>query len=517
MSLLSKLYPYQTEAVNSLQNANKGIVVLPTGTGKTFCQAATIIKDIHQYPNQFRLYVINAPRILLTYQLFTEVYQSLLSENIDARYMFCHSGNITTGSLNDYELIRKQYNEEFNQDIKFSQILSSTNPFELGQMMKDCQSHSMPLIIFSTYNSFEVIENARFNNIKNHQINILFNDECHYLTREQFHENIFSCLSTEKLYNFTATPSFSDSDNGKGMNNETKFGQILYSMTPKQAIDLGRMVRPRLHFAVADRIYNDDDFNKSLPKIIYETFKQHERVLNSENNPKILVSVDGSNDMIRFMKSDYYKKIRNENVDVFAISSIDLIGNQINGNKTSRQDFLKELKKAGLDQSKKLLVLHYDILTEGIDVSGFTALMPLRDLNKNKFLQAYGRIARLHPTDRFNIDNNIITPNDIKQMIKPYAYIIVPCISISNNDTRSHFEKLIKELRSDNFEIGDNDVIVSSMINGIPEFKDLEQINLEQSNYHGFGHIVKKIDMELEDESVAKLTKLTLLNKILNE
>jgi hypothetical protein len=74
MSLLTKLYPYQKEAVEAIYGASKGIIVLPTSTGKTFCQAASMIMDIHDYPNQFRLYVVNAPRILLTYQLFVEVY-----------------------------------------------------------------------------------------------------------------------------------------------------------------------------------------------------------------------------------------------------------------------------------------------------------------------------------------------------------------------------------------------------------------------------------------------------------
>jgi hypothetical protein len=433
--------------------------------------------------------------------------------------MFAHSGNLTAGDGGEYEQIRKRYNEEYNQEIKYSQISSSTDFNVIGKMMKDCLEYNMPLIIFSTYNSFEVVENARYYNIREHDINILYNDECHYLTRDQFHDNVFGCLSTEKIFNFTATPSFSDSDNGRGMNNEEKFGKILYSMTPKRAIELGRMVRPRLHFAVADRVYNDDDFNKSLPKIIYETYKQHEVALNikedNQHTAKVLVSVDGSNDMIRFLQSDYYSKIRNEGVDVFVVSSIEIIGNQINGKKVTRQEFLKQLKKIGKDDNKKILVLHYDILTEGIDVSGFTALMPLRDLTKNKFLQSYGRIARLHSEDRLDIDRGILSCDDIDNMRKPYAYVIVPCISLANSDTRGHFEKLIKELRSDNYEIGDKDVIVSSMINGIPEIQDLEQINESNNNYHGFGHVIKKIDMELEDEGIAKMNKSELLSHVL--
>ena len=72
-------------------------------------------------------------------------------------------------------------------------------------------------------------------------------------------------------------------------------------------------------------------------------------------------------------------------------ASNDEIGNFINGVRTRRDDFLRRLKEDGTNPEKRLIVLDYDILAEGIDVSGFSGIMPLRTLNKSKFLQTYGR------------------------------------------------------------------------------------------------------------------------------
>lgn len=53
---------------------------MPTGTGKTFVQAGIIAEDIISNPG-FRVYVINAPRIMLSYQLLEEVFKFNIDNN----------------------------------------------------------------------------------------------------------------------------------------------------------------------------------------------------------------------------------------------------------------------------------------------------------------------------------------------------------------------------------------------------------------------------------------------------
>ena len=60
-NILQKLYDYQLQAVEATDKNTKGIVCMPTGTGKTFVQAALIAKQIQKSKGQFGIYVINAP------------------------------------------------------------------------------------------------------------------------------------------------------------------------------------------------------------------------------------------------------------------------------------------------------------------------------------------------------------------------------------------------------------------------------------------------------------------------
>jgi replicative superfamily II helicase len=105
--ILSRLYDYQLDAVKATDKSKKGIVCMPTGTGKTFVQASIIAKEILKNKGQFGIYVINSPRIMLSYQLLKEVYSFLMYAVIDARYMSVHSGG-----QNDLEDLVNAISEE---------------------------------------------------------------------------------------------------------------------------------------------------------------------------------------------------------------------------------------------------------------------------------------------------------------------------------------------------------------------------------------------------------------------
>lgn len=472
-----------------------------TVTHNTFCQAAIIADDIIKNRN-FQMYVVNAPRIVLTYQLLKEVYAFLVEAKIEARYMFVHSG----GKTNEKELedIRIKANLD-GANIPFSEIGSGTNITDIRNMMLTAQEQNLPLIFFSTYNSAERIEEAR-GDFK--PISITLNDEAHYLVQEQFHD-ILHTLRTNRCYFFTATTISTPSDTGRGMNNKESYGEVLYSMTPRQAIDLGKMVRPRLHFVITDGVYNTDDYNKSLNKIIKDTFEQHGRIL-TKTPPKILVSAKGTQDIVNFLRSREYQQLLNDNVSIYAVASNDEIGNSINGEQVTRQDFLRRLKEDGLDNNKKLIVLHYDILAEGIDVSGFSGIMPLRTLSKSKFLQTYGRAARPNREDRIKIDSNEISVNDLDLMNKPYAYIMIPSVYNGNEDSKANVIQLITELRDYGFNPNE-DIVVTDRIHGLTEIEEPEGLNELRRSIPNVGQTIEQLEAELEAEQLAKLSKDDLL------
>jgi superfamily II DNA or RNA helicase len=451
------------------------------------------------------MYVVNAPRIVLTYQLLKEVYAFLVEAKIEARYMFVHSG----GKTNEKELedIRIKANLD-GANIPFSEIDSGTNISQIRNMMFTAQEQNLPLIFFSTYNSAERIEEARTNF---NPISITLNDEAHYLVQEQFHD-ILHILRTNRCYFFTATTISTPSDTGRGMNNKDSYGEILYSMTPREAIDLGKMVRPRLHFVVTDGVYNTDDYNKSLNKIIKDTFEQHGRIL-TKTPPKILVSAKGTQDIVNFLRSREYQQLINDNVSIYAVASNDEIGNNINGQQVTRQEFLRQLKEDGLNPNSRLIVLHYDILAEGIDVSGFSGIMPLRTLSKSKFLQTYGRAARPNREDRLKIDSNQIYVDDLNSMNKPYAYIMIPSVYNGNEDSKENVIQLITELRDYGFNPNE-DVIVTDRIHGLTEMEEPEGLNELRRSIPNVGQTIEELEAQLEAEQLAKLTKNDLLKNM---
>lgn len=475
---------------------------MPTGVGKTYCQASMIADDIVKNPNQFRIYVVNAPRILLSYQLMKEVYKFLVELNIEARYMFVHSGGV--GDEKELEEIRQ------NSTISFSQIGATISTNEIRGMMATAHEQKLPLILFSTYNSADKIEVAREG--FDQPVTMVLNDEAHYLVQEQFHD-ILTTLPAPRCYFFTATMIQTPSDRGRGMNNEELYGKVLYRMLPIEAIELGKMVRPRLHIVTTEGVYNTDDYNRSLNKIIAETYQQHEGVLNStEQTAKMLISTKGTQDIFEFINSEECRRLRANGVDIFAVSSNDEVGNQINGERVRRPEFLKRLKECGEDKTKKIIVLHYDILAEGIDVSGFTGVMPLRTLSKSKFLQTFGRCARPNKEDRQKLDSGELSVNDLDKFNKPYAYILIPNIIHSNEDDKANMVDLISELRSDGYNPFET-IISSSLVHGIPQVDEMGGLNDVVRRIPKFGQLIENFEMELEAESDAQLNKLELIKK----
>lgn len=498
--ILEKLYNYQLDAVEATNKNKKGIVCMPTGTGKTFVQGAVIAKDIIDNKGKYGVYVINAPRIMLSYQLLKEVYSFLTYTGIDARYMSVHSGG--TVDLEDLESIRLDANLNEGTNIRFAQIESGTSPTLIRSLSEKAQEGNIPLIIFSTYNSAQRINDA----LPETKIKIVMNDESQYLVQEQFYD-IIKILNYDRCYFFTATTIHTPSDKGRGMNNKDSYGDLIYSMTPRQAIDMGKMVRPRLHFVIPTpgSNYNKDDFQNSLGKIISEALAQHQYAIGQFSSPKMLVSVKGVGDIQKFFSSKEYKGLIRSGYKVYAVASDEKIGNNINGDKVTRRDFLNSLKEDGKNLTQKLLILHYDILAEGIDVPGITGIMPLRTLGKAKFLQTFGRAARLDVDDRDRISSGEIKPSDLDEMNKPYAWVIVPTVVHEDADDKEHIGQLITELRDYGFNPSE-DILSTNLKNGLPTIEGPEALNEVKIKCPNIGNYIEKVEADYESEWVAKLS-----------
>jgi len=503
-----KLYNHQIEAVNATSMAAKGIIILPTGTGKTIIQAEIIAKEI-RLNKGFNVYLLNAPRILLTYQLLKEVYTYMNQEKLESRYHFLHSGR----GEDPKELEQIRINSSTDGiKLPYSDIDCSTSVKQLCEIIEKSRLDNLPLIIFSTYHSAQNIELAR-TELKLPPISIMLNDEAHNLVYESFH-GVITNIESSRAYFFTATAQNNPSIFSRGMNNVEVYGEIIYQLLPKQAIDMGLMVRPCIHLIRTDNVYTSADYDNSLNSIIYNSFNEHKKQLSKYHihiKPKLLVTTRGSDDIKNFISSKYYKKLMDENVDIFAIASHDSIGCNINGDKVSRTDFLRTLKKYGENFAKKILILHIDILTEGIDVTGITGIMPFRELKKSKLIQTYGRCARLDSRDRYMFECNYITPDNLHKMMKPFAYIMLPYITNSNIKDSQNMKQIVEELRQFGFNPSEDFVGLQNDMRGINEGPELEKFNKLKRNNMSSGDIIKEIISEIEKEQLAKLSPLEYL------
>jgi superfamily II DNA or RNA helicase len=425
--------------------------------------------------------------------------------------MSVHSGGSV--DLQDLEAIRNDANYNEGTNIAFAEIENGTSPVLIREFIDKAKTGDIPAVIFSTYNSAERINDA----IPDVKINIVMNDEAQYLVQEQFHD-IIHILNSNRCYFFTATTIHTPSPLVRGMNNKDSYGEIIYSMTPRQAIDMGKMVRPRMHFVIppVGTTYTKDDFESSLGKIISEAFAQHNYAIGQFSKAKMLVSVKGVGDIQKFFDSREYKGLIRTGVKIYAVASDDKIGNNINGEKVSRREFLNRLKEDGKNPMAEIIILHYDILAEGIDVPGITGIMPLRTLGKAKFLQTFGRAARLDIEDRERITKGEITPDQLDEMNKPYSWVIVPTIIHEDADSKEHIGGLITELRDYGFKPSE-DITCTDRKNGLPVVEGPEALNEVKSSCPNIGEFIEKVEASYEEARIASLSKLELLKEKLGK
>ena len=501
---MKKLYDYQQEAVDKTDLYKKGIIVLPTGGGKTIIQSEIIATDIRRHLNQFRMYVVNAPRIILTYQLLKEICVYLMKKNISAKFHFVHSGDKM--DENDINKIREELKIELGYDLDYSQTKPSLERDKLVDVINNSKDTNKPLIVFSTYHSAEKIEEAR--TICNVSISIILNDEGHYMVQEGFHD-LITTLKSDRLYFFTATTRDDEHlDDGRGMNNLETWGEIIFQRTPKQIIDLGKMVRPLMLELETDGIKTEDDFKKSFNLVILNTFKQHKEDFDINYprlKPKILVSTNGAEQIKPFLESNEYQELRDMGVDIFAIHSSKQakIGNDFNGVKVKRSEFLSTLQKYGENEDKMIIVLHYDILTEGIDVPGLTSIFVFRNLLKSKFVQSFGRCARIDTRDRNKFkDVKFPIPFVESEWVKPWAFVIFPKLTESTKQYTASMKAILYELRDKYYN-------PSQFINEETKARGVSSDDDEEPLDSGgiLGRLIRRYKLEQEDKRIASLSE----------
>lgn len=438
---------HQLEALDAIGKYNEGIIHLPTGTGKSFIQSLAIINNLKDN----RVFVVLAPRILLTNQLYNSIKEELLINKKDCHYLIVHSGKA-----------QDKTDFAWSENLPYREVQSTTSTNTIKEEYKKAKEENVPLIIFGTYDSSERIINA------NIPVYMLLADEAHYLVSDEFswirYENYTDGrkqFNADRKYYFTATLKETISDNGLGMNNSNEFGSIIYSKTPLDMVVAGEILRPRMHFVdcsdynISDELDTDDKEVNSDANAIVESFIEHK--IHCKIGAKMLIVTKGTDHLNKVVHHPRIQQLlfTSPNLQIFDISSE--YKPRINGQIVKREEFLNKLQN--LTDSDEALIFHVRILTEGIDVPGITSVMIMNNLKLSTFLQTLGRATRLYLKDRINLYNGNISYDKLDWFVKPYAWIIVPVYGKIGEDLRDNIKEIVYGLRTFGFNAAEDCVI----------------------------------------------------------
>ena len=468
-----KLRPYQNEAKNAVISSELGQVILPTGTGKSVIQGAVI--EYHaKITEGFGIYVILTPRIMLTNQLMRDVANQLIKSGITISALTIHSGKpaeFYDENADDYTMWI--YSNVGNK--------STTHTDDVVVAIKDAQAFDKPLLICCTYDSAPTLTRALIQLELN--ADQVLCDEAHYIVEKQFNKNVADLqVFSDRMHFFTATQKVTKGDAGNGMNNTSFYGSVVFRRSPRQMIDQGYMVRPRIHYEKAEA-------NAPWSKMISDAYIKHSELVSY--NAKMLVCCNGTKTIKEVISTPGFNEwCREQSITVFAITSA--TGALINGVQYDRMPFLDKLRA----HEGKAIILHINILTEGIDIPDITSVMFIRNMGTTRFLQSLGRATRVlpcdlgKPTDDFDVNAALWK--------KPYAYAIISEKDDENEGKTSSLRTIIEEMRCAGFEPTEDVVIAIDRGTGTEEEFDPANVKDKNtiSNFADFFEILHEIEVE---------------------
>ena len=424
---------HQTNAINACESNVIGQICLPTATGKTRVQIDLHIKEMikRQKEGNYSCFVIAAHRLSLCQQLLKELIEISVNSGISFDILFLGSDRFDESAVHD-----KFKHNGLNKYVMDS--TSTTQQLEVSHAYDSAIENNRHLICVSTYHSFH-----KLNLIP--RIALCTYDEAHTLTNDDFRENIELVKpKIEKSFFFTATRRIIGEN--FGMNDKVFFGEILYKESPREMIDKGEIVPPKMHIIQTEE---DGDYSNHsmLVRSVILGYLQHKKLVKNNScssdliGAKLLITTTGNKEQSELYNDIEFKKFcLDNNIQVFTYSSE--YGYFYNFERKSRNEVMTRMQS--LKDEEDAILLHIDILTEGIDLPSITGVMPFRELNEVKLLQTIGRAARLLKEDRIKLYSGNLEIKDYVNYIKPYCWIILPEFYRSLGDVKMMKDIIVK-------------------------------------------------------------------------
>jgi len=341
------LRPHQHRAVAAMQKHTKGQVIVPTGGGKTL---KMIVDTLRQFQSQTpQTVVVVAPRILLAEQLSSEFLEHITT----AAVLHVHSGE--------------------------THHFSTTKPAEIYNWSRRAYKHQL---IFTTYNSLNRIQEAKID------VDTIYFDEAHNsVQRHFFPATEHFAANANRCYFFTATPKHSATISKPGMNLPEVYGQVICQVPAPELVEQGYILPPKVVVKQLPMVQDRQMIFERDADNLIET-------IDDQDLKKILICARSTKQIVGLVsQSDFCVQLEQRGYSWMYITA--KTGAVIDGKKVDREKFFDTLNAWGKDSSKRFVVIHHSILSEGINVSGLEAVLFMRNMDYIGISQTIGRVIRL--------------------------------------------------------------------------------------------------------------------------
>ena len=342
-----QLRDHQLAILNTLQENRKGQVIVPTGGGKTMC----MIEDTkYQFTENSlpKTMVIVAPRILLAQQLCEDFLE--LIDDVDVLHV--HSGE--------------------------THHKSTTKADEITYLVNNSTEN---LLIFTTYHSLRRVQEAEID------VDTIYFDEAHNSVQKNFVEATeYHSMYANRCYFFTATSKHSKTPFKIGMNDGDIYGKVLVNVPAPKLVDEGVILPPKVKIKKID-VVDDSRFK-------HEHDCDHVvSTIDEIDIDKVLICARSTKQIVNLVsQTDFCIELRTRGYSWMYITA--KTGAVVDGKKVNRESFFNTLNEWGNDDTKKFVVLHHSILSEGINVKGLEAAVFLRYMDYIGISQTIGRVIR---------------------------------------------------------------------------------------------------------------------------
>ena len=350
-----QLRPHQAQALQAMADNDLGQIIVPTGGGKTMCMIMDTVRQLEK----FGTVVVVAPRILLAEQLQREFMEIVEGYYDDVSVMHVHSG-------------------------KIKGIFSSTNPLEIQGFI---ETNAGRKILFTTYHSLHRIQESGVN------VDTIYFDEAHNSVQKNFFPAVeYFSQYAHRCYYFTATPKHSKTVFKAGMNDKDVYGRVICQIPAPTLVRAGYILPPKVE-VYRSRILKKDEL------VADRDCEQMISAIDNIRKDKVLICAKSTKQIVSLVsRTEFVTELAHRGYSWMMITS--KTGAMIDGEKVTREEFFDTLNKWGRDYTKRFVVLHHSILSEGINVNGLEAVLFMRNMDYIGISQTIGRVIRKGAEDK---------------------------------------------------------------------------------------------------------------------